>query len=52
MLRGKYDELEAKINDQLAVVDGKIEELEAKKKELEDALKDDAVDAIRKRIGF
>ncbi len=52
MLRGKYDEFETRINDQLAVVEGKIEELEAKKKELEDSLKDDAVDAIRKRIGF
>ena len=52
MLRGKYDDFEARINDQLAIVEGKIEELEAKKKELEDSLKDDAIDAVRKRIGF
>jgi len=52
MLRGKYDEFEARINDQLAIIDQKKEELDAKKKELEDALKEGAVDAIRKKIGF
>lgn len=52
MLRGKYDEFETRINEQLAVVDQKKEELEKKKKELEDAIKDGAVDAIRKKIGF
>jgi uncharacterized protein (TIGR03545 family) len=52
MLRGKYDEFEARINEQLAIVEGKFEELEAKKKELEDSLKDGAIDAVRKRIGF
>lgn len=52
MLRGKYDEFEARINEELAVIDQKKEELEAKKKELEDAIKDGAIDAVRRRIGF
>ncbi len=52
ILREKYDELEAKVNEQVAVVEKKVEELEKKKKELEDAVKDGALDAIRKRIGF
>jgi hypothetical protein len=51
-LRGYYDEFEIRINEELQIVEQKREELEAKKKELEDALKNNAVDAIKKKIGF
>ena len=51
-LRAYYDQFEARINEELQVVEKKREELEAKKKELEDSLKDKAIDALKKKIGF
>ncbi|MCG8373264.1 MAG: TIGR03545 family protein [Balneolales bacterium] len=51
-LRAEYDRFEAIINDELQIVQKKYDELEAKKKELEESLKKDALDAVRKRIGF
>lgn len=50
-LRSEYDKYEARVNEQLKVVDEKKAELEKKKKELEDAIKKRAQDAIKK-IGF
>ncbi|MEQ9264435.1 MAG: TIGR03545 family protein [Balneolaceae bacterium] len=50
-LRSEYDKYEARVNEQLKVVDEKKAELEKKKKELEDAIKNRAQDAIKK-IGF
>ncbi len=51
-LRQEYDKLEAKVNDQLKVVDEKKEELEKRKKEIEDEIKKKAADALKKKIGF
>lgn len=50
-LRSEYDKYEARVNEQLKIVDEKKAELEKKKKELEDAIKNRAQDAIKK-IGF
>lgn len=51
-LREHYDEFEARINEELQIVEKKSEELQAKKKELEDAIKNKAVDVLKKKIGF
>jgi uncharacterized protein (TIGR03545 family) len=51
-LRAEYERFEQRITDELAIIEAKKEELEKKKKELEEAVKDKALDAIKKKIGF
>lgn len=51
-IRQEYAKLEAKVNEQLQIVEQKKEELEKRKKEIEEELKKKATDAIRDRIGF
>lgn len=51
-IRGKYDQLEKKVNDQVERVKEKVAELEKRKKEIEDEIKKKAADALKKKIGF
>ncbi|MEX0845861.1 MAG: TIGR03545 family protein [Balneolaceae bacterium] len=51
-IRRCYEELQAKVDDQIALVEQKREDLEEKKKELEKALKDKAAEELKKRIGI
>ena len=51
-LKSDLKELETRVYDQFERVDDKLKALEAKKKELENAAKDGAVDAIRKKFDF
>ncbi len=51
-IRQEYDKLEAKVNEQLQIIEQKKEELEKRKKEIEEELKKKAADELRKRIGF
>lgn len=51
-IRKEYNALQAKVDEQLKLAEAKKAELEKKKKELEDAIKNKAKDALKKRIGF
>lgn len=51
-IREEYNALQAKVDEQLKLAEAKKVELEKKKKELEDSIKNKAKDALKKRIGF